>query len=184
MKTQTSVPPDEMRPDDMRPDDSEPAVVDPLKAIQEEHGVFAAIGGTPMVRLARVIPNLPFNLYAKLEFLNPGGSIKDRVAFSIIRKALENGDIGPHSVVIESSSGNMGIGLAQLCAYYGLRFICVVDSKTTSQNIRLLEAYGAEVDMVSVADSRTGEFLQARIERVKFLLHSVENAFWPNQYAN
>jgi N-(2-amino-2-carboxyethyl)-L-glutamate synthase len=147
-------------------------------------GVLSAIGKTPLVRLSRVIPDARFRLFAKLEGLNPGGSTKDRPAFSIIRYAIESGDIRPGTVVIESSSGNMGIGLAQACLYYGLRFICVVDPKTTAQNVRLLQAYGAEVDIVQKPDETTGEYLQARLNRVKTLLNSTENTFWPNQYSH
>lgn len=147
-------------------------------------GVLSAIGKTPLVRLSRVIPDARFKLYAKLEGLNPGGSTKDRPAFSIIRHAIDSGDIQPGTVVIESSSGNMGIGLAQACMYYGLRFICVVDPKATVQNVRLLKAYGAEVDVVQEPDKRTGEYLQARLNRVKSLLESTENTFWPNQYSH
>lgn len=147
-------------------------------------GVLSAIGKTPLVRLSRVIPDARFKLFAKLEGLNPGGSTKDRPAFSIIRYAIESGDIRPGTVVIESSSGNMGIGLAQACLYYGLRFICVVDPKTTTQNVRLLQAYGAEVDIVQQPDETTGEYLQARLNRVKGLLNSTENTFWPNQYSH
>src|SRR5215813_2571328 len=126
-------------------------------------GVISAIGNTPLIRLSRAIRDCHFNLYAKLESLNPGGSMKDRAAFSIIKHAVETGEIKPNTVVIESSSGNMGIGLAQACMYFGLRFICVVDPKTTAQNIRLLEAYEAEVDVVREPDVTTGEFLQARL---------------------
>ncbi|HYV12202.1 MAG TPA: 2,3-diaminopropionate biosynthesis protein SbnA [Pyrinomonadaceae bacterium] len=147
-------------------------------------GVLSAIGKTPLVRLLRVIPDARFKLYAKLEGLNPGGSTKDRPAFSILRHAIDSGDIQPGTVVIESSSGNMGIGLAQACMYYGLRFICVVDPKATVQNVRLLKAYGAEVDVVQEPDKRTGEYLQARLNRVKDLLDSTENTFWPNQYSH
>lgn len=147
-------------------------------------GVLSAIGKTPLVRLSRVIPDARFRLFAKLEGLNPGGSTKDRPAFSIIRYAIESGDIRPGTVVIESSSGNMGIGLAQACLYYGLRFVCVVDPKTTAQNVRLLQAYGAEVDIVQKPDETTGEYLQARLNRVKALLNSTENTFWPNQYSH
>ena len=147
-------------------------------------GVLSAIGKTPLVRLSRVIPDARFKLYAKLEGLNPGGSTKDRPAFSILRHAIDSGDIRPDTVVIESSSGNMGIGLAQACMYYGLRFICVVDPKATVQNVRLLKAYGAEVDVVQEPDKRTGEYLQARLNRVKDLLDSTENTFWPNQYSH
>lgn len=147
-------------------------------------GVLSAIGNTPLVRLNRLFPDLNFRLYGKLESLNPGGSMKDRAALNIIRCGLETGEIRDGTVVIESSSGNMGIGLAQACRYYGLRFICVVDSKTTSQNIRLLRLFGAEVDVVAKPDPTTGELLQARINRVQELLRSTGNSFWPNQYAN
>jgi 2,3-diaminopropionate biosynthesis protein SbnA len=148
------------------------------------NGILSAIGNTPLVRLGRVFHDERFRLYAKLEALNPGGSMKDRPAISIITQGLESGAITSDSVVIESSSGNMGIGLAQVCCSLGLRFICVIDPKTTMQNIRILEAYGAEIDLVSEPDPDTGEFLQARIDRVKFLVGSIENSFWPNQYAN
>jgi len=147
-------------------------------------GVLSAIGNTPLVRLSRVIPDARFKLYAKLEGLNPGGSTKDRPAFSIIRHAIDKGDIQPDTVVIESSSGNMGIGLAQACMYYGLRFICVVDPKATAQNVRLLKAYGAQVDVVKEPDKLTGEYLQARLNRVKVLLNLTDNTFWPNQYSH
>jgi cysteine synthase A len=149
-----------------------------------EEGILSVIGNTPLVRLNRIIKDLHFKLYAKLEALNPGGSTKDRPAVSIIKRSLETDAIKPETVVIESSSGNMGIGLAQACSYYGLRFICVVDPKTTQQNIRLLKAYGAEVDLVEEPDPTTGEFLQARINRVQYLLETIENSFCPNQYAN
>lgn len=147
-------------------------------------GVLSAIGNTPMVRLSRVLPDARFKLYAKLEGFNPGGSTKDRPAFSILRHAIDTGEVQPDTVVIESSSGNMGIGLAQACMYYGLRFICVVDPKATMQNVRLLKAYGAQVDMIEEPDEVTGEYLQARINRVKSLLKSTNNTFWPNQYSH
>ena len=147
-------------------------------------GVLSAIGNTPLVRLSRVIPDARFKLYAKLEGLNPGGSTKDRPAFSILHHAIESGEVQPDTVVIESSSGNMGIGLAQACMYYGLRFICVVDPKATMQNVRLLKAYGAQVDVVQEPDTVTGEYLQARLNRVKSLLKSTGNTFWPNQYSH
>ena len=146
--------------------------------------ILSTIGHTPLVRFTRVLPNCPFRLFAKLEGFNPGGSAKDRPAFHILRQALRTGAVKSGSVVIESSSGNLGIGLAQACRYLGLRFICVVDPKTTPQNIRILEAYGAEIDMVSKPHPLTGEFLQARIDRVQTLLETIEGSFWTNQYAN
>jgi cysteine synthase A len=102
----------------------------------------------------------------------------------MLREALSSGAISKGTVVVESSSGNMGIGLAQACSCLGLRFICVTDPKTTLQNVRLMKAYGAEVDAVTEPDAVTGEFLQARLNRVRHLLATTPNAFWPNQYAN
>jgi 2,3-diaminopropionate biosynthesis protein SbnA len=148
------------------------------------NGILAAIGNTPLIQLSRSCRDYDFQVWAKLESLNPGGSTKDRPAFNIITRVMESGAIGPNTVVIESSSGNMGIGLAQACTYYGLRFICVIDRKTALQNIRLLEAYGAEVSMVSEPDPATGEFLPARINRVKELLGTIDNSFWVDQYSN
>jgi cysteine synthase A len=146
--------------------------------------VLSVIGRTPLIKLSNSGKDLHFNLYAKLEWLNPGGSTKDRPAVNIINNAIDLGIIKQDTVVIESSSGNMGIGLAQVCSYYGLRFICVVDQKTTSQNIRLMKAYGAEVDVVKNPDPLTGEYLQARIDRVQALCRDLENTFWPDQYSN
>ena len=147
-------------------------------------GILSVIGNTPLIKLNRVFKDINFDLYAKLEFLNPGGSTKDRSAFSIIRHAIESGAIRPGTVVIESSSGNMGIGLAQACSYYGVSLICVVDPKTTQTNLNLLKAYGANVDMVAEPDPETGEFLHARINRVQELVRTTKNSFWSNQYAN
>jgi len=147
-------------------------------------GILSAIGNTPLVRLERIFPGINFSLYAKLEALNPGGSMKDRPAVRIIKDGLQTGAIHEDTVIVESSSGNMGIGLAQACSYYGLRFICVVDSKTSPQNIRLMQLYGAEIELVTEPDAITGELLQARLNRVHELLSSVQDSFWPNQYAN
>lgn len=147
-------------------------------------GILSAIGNTPLIRLRRVFPHSHFELYAKLEGLNPGGSMKDRPALCMIQNGMRTGAIRDGTTIIESSSGNLGIGLAQACRYYDLRFICVVDPKTTAQNIRLLEAYGAEINMVEKPDPVTGEYLAARLDRVRQLLMTVNNSFWPNQYAN
>lgn len=147
-------------------------------------GVLSTIGNTPLVKLSRFFKNARFQLFAKLETTNPGGSIKDRPALSILKKALEDGLVRPGGVVIESSSGNMGVGLAQACRYFGLRFVCVVDAKTTPQNVAILKAYGAEIEMVSEPDPVTKEFLKARIDRVQALRRSIPNSFWCNQYAN
>ena len=146
--------------------------------------ILATIGHTPLVRLTRALPDIPFSLFAKLEGFNPGGSAKDRPALHILQEGIRTGAIRPSTVVIESSSGNLGIGLAQACRYLGLRFICVVDPKATPQNIRIIKAYGAEIDLVSKPHPVTGEFLHARIDRVQHLLSTIEDSLWPNQYAN
>lgn len=147
-------------------------------------GVLDTIGETPLVHLAKLYPDLHFSLFAKLEALNPGGSVKDRPALEILRRALESGEVGADTVVIESSSGNMGVGLAQACRYHGLRFVCVVDPNTARQNLSVLRAYGAEIEYVDEPDPVTGEFLQARLDRVRLLCHRFASTFWPNQYEN
>ncbi|AOX03079.1 2,3-diaminopropionate biosynthesis protein SbnA [Moorena producens PAL-8-15-08-1] len=147
-------------------------------------GIISAIGKTPLIQLSKFWEDSKFNIFAKLEFLNPGGSIKDRPALNIIHCGLETGQIDSNTVVIESSSGNMAIGLAQACSYFNLSFICVVDSKTTTQNLQLLKLYGAKIDIIEQPDPVTGEFLQARLNRVKTLCNLIPNSFWPNQYGN
>lgn len=147
-------------------------------------GILSTIGNTPLIELARLFPERSLRLFAKLESFNPGGSIKDRPAYTILKNGLESGAIGPETTIIESSSGNMGIGLAQACAYLHLPFICVVDPKTTTQNIAILKAYGANVELVAEPDPTTGEYLQARIDRVKSLQRTLPNSWWVDQYSN
>lgn len=146
-------------------------------------GILATIGGTPLVALRRVIEGARFRLYAKLEAANPGGSIKDRAAINLLREARRSGVLAADAVVVESSSGNMGIGLAQACAYLGLRFICVVDARTTVQNVAIMRAYGAEIEVVERPDP-VGGYLRARIARVRALAATLPRAFWPDQYRN
>lgn len=147
-------------------------------------GVLDLVGNTPLLKLERVFSDLDLSLFVKLESFNPGGSIKDRTALYLLKNAFEQGLLNESSVVIESSSGNMGIGLAQACRIYRMRFICVVDPKATEQNIAILRAYGAEIVRVEKPDPETGEYLPARIKRVNELLTEIPNSFWTNQYAN
>ena len=88
------------------------------------------------------------------------------------------------TAVIESSSGNTAIGLAQLCAAAGLRLICVVDPRITPANLDLLRAYGAEIEMVSAPDPATAEYLPLRLGKVRELLARLPDAYWPDQYTN
>jgi cysteine synthase A len=146
--------------------------------------ILETIGNTPVVRLGKLFAASGLDVFAKLESLNPGGSIKDRPAYNIIARAMESGEVTKDTTIVESSSGNFAIGLAQMCAYLGLRLVCVVDIKTTAQNVRIIEAYGARVDLVSEPDPVTGEYLQARLHRVRQILASIPDSFWPNQYVN
>ncbi|MEH1016388.1 2,3-diaminopropionate biosynthesis protein SbnA [Micromonospora sp. CPCC 206060] len=150
-----------------------------------DHGILSAVGNTPLVRLSRLFPGSPSRVYAKLEQFNPGGSIKDRAALNMLRGRIESGELEPgRSVVVESSSGNLAIGLAQVCAYYGIRFICVVDPKTTRQNLAVLAAYRAEIEMIEHPDPETGEYLPVRRRRVRELVETVPGAYRPDQYTN
>jgi cysteine synthase len=117
-------------------------------------GILSTVGNTPLVRLRRLFRDEPFTLADKLEAFNPGGSIKDRAATTMLKSAWASGRINERTVIIESSSGNMGIGLAQACAYLGLRCVCVVDPKITRQNLEILKTYGAEIDRVSTPHPR------------------------------
>ncbi|MEM8865690.1 MAG: 2,3-diaminopropionate biosynthesis protein SbnA [Planctomycetota bacterium] len=145
-------------------------------------GVLDAIGSTPLIRLRRYLDDPSIALYAKLESANPGGSAKDRPARLMIESALQSGQIGPTTTIIESSSGNMGIGLAQACRYYGLRFICVVDPLARPENVAIMRALGASIETVTAA--APPDYLAARLRRVCELLEADADTFWPNQYAN
>lgn len=148
-------------------------------------GILSTIGNTPLVRLERLCPELDLRVYGKLEYFNPGGSIKDRSALSMLLPALDSGELVPgRSVVVESSSGNLAIGIAQICNYLGLRFTCVVDAKTTAQNLAVLRAHQVELEIIEHPDPETGEYLPARIRRVRELLARTPHSYWPNQYAS
>ncbi|WP_080832084.1 2,3-diaminopropionate biosynthesis protein SbnA [Cohnella massiliensis] len=147
-------------------------------------GLLSAIGRTPLVPLANLFADAPFRVFAKLEMMNPGGSAKDRAALGMIRDAIDNGRIGPGTTVVESSSGNLAISLALVCGYYGLRFICVVDPRTTAAHLQALRGLGAVVETVDRPDPETGEYLPARIRRIRELQAEIADCCWPNQYAN
>jgi 2,3-diaminopropionate biosynthesis protein SbnA len=147
-------------------------------------GVLDAIGDTPLVALRRLLPRPDIAVWAKLESANPGGSAKDRPAAEMLRDALEQGLIGPGSTVIESSSGNMGVGLAQACRYHGMQLVCVVDARAHDTNVRMMRALGADVRVVTEPDPETGDLLVARLRLVADLLERTPGSFWPNQYAN
>jgi 2,3-diaminopropionate biosynthesis protein SbnA len=147
-------------------------------------GILGAIGGTPLVQLEKLFASSHFNCFAKLEMMNPGGSSKDRPSVAIVERALESGEIDSDTIVVEGSSGNTGIGLAQVCAYHGLRFRCLIDPKVTPQNVDILRAYGAEIEIIEEPDPQSGEYLPAKLKRINEILETVENSFWVNQYAS
>ena len=148
-------------------------------------GILSAIGDTPLVEMGCLVTGFDFRLYAKMEKFNPGGSVKDRSALAMLQAKILDGGVRPgRTVVIESSSGNLAIGLAQICCYYGIDLICVVDAKTTAQNLAILRAYGARVEVVTERDPATGEYLPVRVRRVRELLNTLPNSYSPNQYAN
>ncbi len=147
--------------------------------------IISAIGRTPLAELRHLYANeRGIRVFGKLELLNPGGSAKDRPALRMLREAWEAGRIGPGSTIVESSSGNTAVSLAMICAQWKMRLICVVDPRTAGTNLEILKALGAGIDRVTEPDPATGEFLPARIHRVRELVAAIPGAFWPNQYEN
>jgi N-(2-amino-2-carboxyethyl)-L-glutamate synthase len=145
--------------------------------------VLGCVGNTPLTALGRLFPEPGVEVIAKLELMNPAGSMKDRPARYIVERGLADGSIPPGAHLVESSSGNFGIALAIAARLRGLRFTCVVDPKATSANIAILRHLGAEVDVVREPDG-AGGYLQTRIERVRELLRARPGSIWINQYAN
>src|SRR5437588_7692213 len=145
--------------------------------------VVSCIGRTPLVSLQRLFPQRDLEVIAKLEFLNPGGSVKDRPARYIIEQGLRDGSINAATHLIESSSGNLGIALAMVAQAYSLTFTCVVDPKISPTNLRILRQLGANIEMVREPDDQGG-YLKTRIRRVHALLRTIPNSYWINQYAN
>jgi len=159
-----------------------PLAAQPQPGAAIADGILEAIGNTPLIQLNRYLDRPDVTLYAKLESQNPGGSAKDRPARQMLLEAIRSGQVNQETTVIESSSGNMGIGLAQACRYHGLRFICVVDPRAQAQNLAIIRALGGEIEQVT--SPVDGDFLAARLARVDQLLRQHPNSFWPNQYAN
>ena len=144
--------------------------------------IIECIGGTPLVRLRRLFPD-GAQVYAKLELLNPGGSVKDRPARYIIERGLRDGTIAPGATIVESTSGNFGIALAMAARIYELEFVCVVDPRTAPLNLKILDQLGARIEMVDRPDPYGG-YLHTRLERVRELLAELPGAYWIDQYAN
>ena len=142
--------------------------------------IVSAVGGTPIVRLGRIHP--PGNLVAKLEFLNPGGSGKDRIGLAMIERAEQNGWLKPGDTIIEPTSGNTGVSLAMAAALRGYKLIAVMADKQSQDKQDLLRAYGAEVVVcptdVPPEDPRSYYSVADR------LTEEVPGAYRPDQYSN
>src|ERR671918_2328940 len=134
---------------------------------------------TPHVRLA--VEDM--NLFAKLEYVNPVGSIKDRPALWILKRAAERGEISSDTTVIESSSGNFASALAAYTQLVGLRFIPVIDPNISGTYESFLRRLCPRVVKVEERDE-TGGFLKTRLQKVKELCATIPNAYWTNQYGN
>ncbi|WP_199431441.1 2,3-diaminopropionate biosynthesis protein SbnA [Qaidamihabitans albus] len=155
----------------------------PTVAESVGESVFDCVGNTPVVALRRLFPGPDVEVVAKLELMNPGGSMKDRSARYIVECGLRDHTIRPGDRLIESSSGNFGIALAMAARVHGLRFTCVVDPQITRANLAVLRGLGVDVDPVSEPDE-AGGYLRTRLRRVRELLAASPGAIWINQYAN
>lgn len=145
--------------------------------------IVSCVGQTPLVHLQRLFPFEGISVIAKLELLNPGGSVKDRPARFIVEQGLRSGALSSRTPLVESSSGNLGIALAMIARAYGMRFTCVVDPKISRANLQILGALGATIDMVHERDEQGG-YLGTRIRRVQELVAEAPGTVWINQYAN
>jgi cystathionine beta-synthase len=144
--------------------------------------ILDAIGETPLVRLSRMGAGLKPQLLAKVEAVNPGGSIKDRVALSLIEAAERDGKLRPGGTIVEPTSGNTGTGLAIAARVKGYRVIAVMPDKMSKEKIDLLRAYGAEVVVTPTAVPPDSPESYYRV--ADRLTREIPGAFQPNQYAN
>lgn len=144
--------------------------------------ILEKVGRTPLIQIkSNELQNI--NLYAKLEFYNPTGSVKDRAADYIIKKLLALGEIDKDTTLIESSSGNFGIALSAYCKKYGLKFCCVIDPNINSINETIIKKLSTSTIKVLEPDLNGGYLLE-RIKKVRELLIHIPNSYWINQYAN
>ncbi|HAV76313.1 MAG TPA: pyridoxal-5'-phosphate-dependent protein subunit beta, partial [Anaerolineae bacterium] len=144
--------------------------------------VLGAMGNTPLVRLNRIGRDLPVPLYAKLELMNPGGSVKDRVGAYIIEQAEKRGELKPGGTIVEATSGNTGVGLAIAAALKGYKTIFVMPDKMSNEKILLLRAYGAKVVITPTAVGP--EDPRSYYEVAKKFARETPNAILANQYHN
>jgi cysteine synthase A len=137
------------------------------------------IGGTPLVKLNNVIPENGANIYAKLEFFNPGGSVKDRIALAMVEDAEEKGILKPGSTIIEPTSGNTGIGLALVGAVKGYNVVLVMSENMSTDRRMILESFGAKTEL-----SRAEFGMEGTIEKAEEILAKNPDYFMPQQFNN
>ncbi|WP_322818129.1 cysteine synthase A [Tepidiforma sp.] len=141
--------------------------------------VLDLIGGTPLVRLKRVIPQDAAAVLGKMESLNPGGSVKDRIALAMIEEAERSGRLQPGATIVEPTSGNTGIGLALVAAVKGYRLILTMPEDMSIERRRLLERYGAELVLTPAIEGMTGAVFAAQE-----LCREHPDYFMPQQFEN
>lgn len=137
------------------------------------------IGATPMLKLKKFARDAAGQVVAKLEYFNPGGSVKDRIGYNMILDAEQKGLIGKDTVIIEPTSGNTGIGLAMVCAARGYRLILTMPETMSVERRALLKAYGAEVVLTAGSEGMSGA-----IKKAEELANSYESTFIPGQFNN
>lgn len=144
--------------------------------------ILGAMGNTPLVRLKRIGRDLPCPLYAKLELMNPGGSVKDRVGAFIIEQAEKRGELKPGGTIVEATSGNTGVGLAIAAALKGYKTVFVMPDKMSNEKILLLRAYGAKVVITPTAVEPDDP--RSYYEVAKKFARETPSAILANQYHN
>jgi cysteine synthase len=142
--------------------------------------ILEAIGETPLVRINRLNPNPCVTLAAKLEGTNPGGSIKDRIAYNMLRKAEESGELTKDKIILEPTSGNTGIGLAMVAAVLGYRLIVTMSEKMSSERRKMLEVFGAELVLTPGNLGTDGAITKAE----EMVRQQPGKYYMPNQFAN
>jgi cystathionine beta-synthase len=149
---------------------------------REYPSVLELVGGTPIVRLDRVTRGLPARVVAKLEYMNPGGSVKDRIGLPMIEAAEREGKLRPGGTIVEPTSGNTGVALAMAAAIRGYRMIFVMPDKMSQEKISLLRAFGAEVVVCPTAvEPESPESYYSVSNR---LAEEIPGAYKPDQYSN
>ncbi len=152
----------------------------PIEKLKSRFGnSLELIGNTPLVKLNKVSPPNGANIYAKLEFMNPGGSVKDRIALAMIEDAEKRGVLKPGSTIIEPTSGNTGIGLALVGAVKGYKVILVMSENMSTERRMILESFGAKTEL-----SRAEFGMEGTIERAEELLAENPDYFMPQQFNN